>query len=47
MLKTLTIYFYFMDFYITFQIERIKPGVTELILFQEGQIYPHPHMFRS
>ena len=27
--------------------KRIKSGVTELIIFQEGQIEPHPHRFHA
>ena len=38
MLKILRICFYFMDYYKTFQKIIIKIWVTELILFQEGQI---------
>ena len=34
-----------MDYYNTFQKKGKKYGVTELILFQGGQIYPHPHIF--
>ena len=36
MLKILRIYFYFMDYY---NKERIKSGVTELILFQQGHTF--------
>ena len=35
--EKLRIYFYFMDYYNTFQKKELKSGVTELILFQEGQ----------
>ena len=38
MLKNLRIYFYFMDYYNTFQKKEYKSGVIELILFQEGQM---------
>ena len=38
MLKILKIYFYFMDYYNTFQKKEYKFGVTERILFQEGQV---------
>ena len=38
MLKILKRYFKFMDYYNTFQKKEQKSGVTELILFQEGQI---------
>ena len=43
MLKILRLYFYFMDYYNNLKKE-IKIWVTEPILFQEGQIYPHPHI---
>ena len=36
-----------MDNYFTFKKKELKPGVTELILFQEGQIYPHPYRFHA
>ena len=38
MLKILRIYFYFIDYYSTFQKKEKKSGVTELLPFQEGQI---------
>ena len=38
MLKNLKKYFDFMDNKTTFQKKEYKSGVTELILFQEGQI---------
>ena len=43
--------FLFMDFYYTFKKKEKKwgggGGVTRLIIFQEGQIQPHPHKFRG
>ena len=36
-----------MDYYNTFQKKEKKSGVTELILFLEGQIQPHPHRFHA
>ena len=47
MLEILRIYFYFMDYYNNFQKKRIKPGVTALILFQDGKIDPTPTYFVS
>ena len=38
MLKILRMYFYFMDYYNTFQKNELKSGVAELILFQRDQI---------
>ena len=38
MLKIFKIYFKSMDYYNTFQKKEYKSRVTELILFQEGQI---------
>ena len=34
-----------MDFYDTFKKREWKSGVTELIIFHEGQIQPQPHRF--
>ena len=36
-----------MDYTNTFQKNNKKMGVTVLIFFQEGQIYPQPHRFRA
>ena len=36
-----------MDYYNTFQKKEKKSAVPELILFQEGQIKPHPHRFHA
>ena len=42
MLKILRIYFYFIDYYTTFQKKEQKTSVTEQILSQEARFNPTP-----